>query len=306
MSTNNKSGKRHEKAKYILGDGPGVPTFWSSLEPVDKGSSSQSMKIQGRNQNVSPASSNQSSDTLGPSSTRKRYDLGHTKNSPVEYRVKTNVSTKTMIANDAESQYLSRALWLYGENKEVTDHKSAITNNDSQNGERSIESHSDDDNNKDIPKRSYTDINKDDQSPSDKADTISNIKPSTPTQYEDIDLSIPLTVYDPKNNVDLVWDLLRYEAEIEAEREPLLVSFLYSTILNHPSLESSLAFHLANRLSSPSMMSTQIMSLIMEALRSSPTFGRDLRADIMAVLLSKIFFAGLQTGLLQRKRIFNV
>lgn len=99
--------------------------------------------------------------------------------------------------------------------------------------------------------------------------------------YPMIDLSIPSTIYSA--DADVVWDTLRYEAFQEAEREPLLVSFLHSTILNHKSLESSLAFHLANRLSSPAMMSTQVQALIQEALDNSPEFRKSLRADIMAV-----------------------
>ena len=99
--------------------------------------------------------------------------------------------------------------------------------------------------------------------------------------FSDIDLSIPPSVYS--NTTDAVWDLLRYEAYIEAQREPLLVSFLHSTILNHASLESALAFHLANRLSSPAMISTQIQALILEALQNSPEFRRSLRADVCAV-----------------------
>jgi serine O-acetyltransferase len=99
--------------------------------------------------------------------------------------------------------------------------------------------------------------------------------------YPDIELSIPESVYS--SDIDIVWDLMRWEAFQEAQREPLLVSFLYSSILNHPSLESSLAFLLANRLSSPAMISTQIQSLILEALKQDPSIGRSLRADIMAV-----------------------
>jgi hypothetical protein len=111
--------------------------------------------------------------------------------------------------------------------------------------------------------------------------TSSNSPPKPILSYPDIDLSIPLSVYSDK--VDIIWDTLRYEAFLEAEREPLLVSFLHSSILNHRSLESALAFHLANRLSSPAMISTQIQSLILDALEHSPDFRRSLRADIMAV-----------------------
>jgi Serine acetyltransferase, N-terminal len=57
--------------------------------------------------------------------------------------------------------------------------------------------------------------------------------------YPNIDLSIPDTVYS--DHVDLVWDLLRWEAyqNQQQQHEPLLVSFLHSTILNHDSLEPS-------------------------------------------------------------------
>jgi serine O-acetyltransferase len=99
--------------------------------------------------------------------------------------------------------------------------------------------------------------------------------------YPDIDLSIPDSVYS--SDTDVVWDLMRWDAFQEAQREPLLVSFLHSTILNHDTLESSLAFLLANRLASPAMISTQIQSLILEALAEDPSIGRKLRADIMAV-----------------------
>lgn len=116
-----------------------------------------------------------------------------------------------------------------------------------------------------------------------------NTEPLLP--YQQIDLSVPPSVYslgaappgDAARPVDAVWDLMRREAHAEAAREPLLVSFLYSTILNHPTLESALAFHLANRLSSPAMLSTQIMSLIQQALEDDPDFRRSLRADVLAV-----------------------
>lgn len=102
--------------------------------------------------------------------------------------------------------------------------------------------------------------------------------------YPDIDLSIPETVYSDDGRIDLVWDLLRWEAYDQAQREPLLVSFLHSTILNHATLESSLASLLANRLQSPAMMiSTQLQSVILQALAQDPVFRRSLRADMMAV-----------------------
>jgi len=63
-----------------------------------------------------------------------------------------------------------------------------------------------------------------------------------------------------------VWDMMRYEARREAEREPLLVSFLFSFILNHDSLKLALTFYLENLLVNPFMTSTRIMSLCLEAI----------------------------------------
>lgn len=40
---------------------------------------------------------------------------------------------------------------------------------------------------------------------------------------------------------------MRKEAKAAAEKEPLLVSFIYSTILNQNTLEAAVAFHLANK-----------------------------------------------------------
>ncbi|GMI38877.1 hypothetical protein TeGR_g3057 [Tetraparma gracilis] len=82
---------------------------------------------------------------------------------------------------------------------------------------------------------------------------------------------------------DEVWETLRAEAHVEAANEPLLVSYLHSTILNHASLESSLAFHMASRLSSPSMIATQLQSLFVEAFEQCPELNAAVRADLMAV-----------------------
>jgi serine O-acetyltransferase len=71
---------------------------------------------------------------------------------------------------------------------------------------------------------------------------------------------------------------------LEASREPLLASFMHASILSHSTLEKSLAFHMANLLSSPAMISTQIQAIFLEALDKSPSFRLSLRLDIMAVM----------------------
>ena len=83
---------------------------------------------------------------------------------------------------------------------------------------------------------------------------------------------------------DIVWENMRRDASFEASREPLLASFMHATILSHTSLERSLAFHIANLLSSPAMISTQIQALILEAFADSPQFKVSLRMDILAVM----------------------
>lgn len=65
---------------------------------------------------------------------------------------------------------------------------------------------------------------------------------------------------------DIVWDTMRKDAQLEASKEPLLASFMHATILSHNSLERAIAFHIANLLSSPAMISTQIQALILEVL----------------------------------------
>lgn len=59
---------------------------------------------------------------------------------------------------------------------------------------------------------------------------------------------------------------------------------MHSTILSHPTLEKSLAFHLANLLASPAMVSTQIQALFLDALESNDGFRTSLRRDILAVM----------------------
>ena len=81
---------------------------------------------------------------------------------------------------------------------------------------------------------------------------------------------------------DLVWETLRKDAAKGAANEPLLASFMHATILSHPSLESSLAFHLANQLASPAMIATQIQALFLAAFEANDSFRNSLRRDIIA------------------------
>lgn len=76
-----------------------------------------------------------------------------------------------------------------------------------------------------------------------------------------------------------------FDFDTEAAKEPLLASFLHASILSHSSLEQALAYHMANLLSSPAMISTQIQALFLQALEASEDFRLALRLDILAVMI---------------------
>ncbi len=83
--------------------------------------------------------------------------------------------------------------------------------------------------------------------------------------------------------VDPVWDRIRRETEVEVANEPVLASFLYSTILNHTNLEAALSFHLANKLGSPTASSLLLREVIEQAFNSCPSIGQAIRHDLLAI-----------------------
>ena len=80
---------------------------------------------------------------------------------------------------------------------------------------------------------------------------------------------------------DPVWKSIRERAE-EAD-EPHLASFLHATILNHQHLEHAVSFHIASKLTGPSLPSMLLREVIEEAFRNDPNIGFAVRADICAV-----------------------
>lgn len=83
--------------------------------------------------------------------------------------------------------------------------------------------------------------------------------------------------------VDTLWNSIRSETRKQAECEPVLASFLYSTILNHDRLESALSFHLANKLDSPALPAMLVREVIEQALTEDPSISIAVRADLLAV-----------------------
>ncbi|MCO5605410.1 hypothetical protein L7F22_059594 [Adiantum nelumboides] len=82
---------------------------------------------------------------------------------------------------------------------------------------------------------------------------------------------------------DPIWAAIRAEARLEAEREPLLSSFLYASILAHPCFERSLGFVLANRLKNATLLATQLMDVFDDVLTKDANIRQAVRLDVQAV-----------------------
>lgn len=85
------------------------------------------------------------------------------------------------------------------------------------------------------------------------------------------------------NHPDKIWQIIRDETKAQADQEPALASFLYATILNHDSFECALSFHLAQKLSGPTISALQLREIIQTALREDAHIGCAARCDIAAV-----------------------
>lgn len=79
-----------------------------------------------------------------------------------------------------------------------------------------------------------------------------------------------------------LWGQIKTEAKRDAESEPALASYLYSTILSHSSLERSLSFHLGNKLCSSTLLSTLLYDLFLNAFSSDPSLCSAAVADLRA------------------------
>ncbi|MFS8046924.1 serine O-acetyltransferase [Rhizobium sp. BR 314] len=83
--------------------------------------------------------------------------------------------------------------------------------------------------------------------------------------------------------VDPIWDSMREEARTAAERDPLLAAFLYSTIINHRSLEECVIYRICERLDHPDMQAILLRQTFEEMLADWPEWGSILRVDIQAI-----------------------
>ncbi|XAR49953.1 Serine O-acetyltransferase [Bertholletia excelsa] len=79
-----------------------------------------------------------------------------------------------------------------------------------------------------------------------------------------------------------VWGQIKAEARRDAEAEPALASYLFSTIIMHSSLARSLSFHLGNKLSSSTLLSTLLYDLFLNTFAADPSLLAATVADLRA------------------------
>lgn len=84
-------------------------------------------------------------------------------------------------------------------------------------------------------------------------------------------------------SVDPIWDTMLHEARASAEKDPILAAFLYSTVLNHKSLEECVIYRICERLDHADMQAVLLRQTFEEMLEEWPEWGAILRVDIQAV-----------------------
>ncbi len=84
-------------------------------------------------------------------------------------------------------------------------------------------------------------------------------------------------------SVDPIWHALRNEAEAVAESDPVLATFMYSTILNAGSLEECVVYRICERLDHPDVQAVLLRQTFEEMQEDWPEWSEILRVDIQAV-----------------------
>lgn len=82
--------------------------------------------------------------------------------------------------------------------------------------------------------------------------------------------------------VDPIWNNVRAEAEEAVRRDPLMAAFLYSSILNHETLEEAVIHRLADRLAHPDLGADILRQTFSAMAKENPDWSNAVRTDIQA------------------------
>jgi len=84
--------------------------------------------------------------------------------------------------------------------------------------------------------------------------------------------------------LDPVWVALRHEAEAVVKADAIMSAFIFTTILNQPSLEAAVIHRISERLHHPDMPRDFIRQVFNNMLADTPQWADILRVDIAAVV----------------------
>lgn len=90
-------------------------------------------------------------------------------------------------------------------------------------------------------------------------------------------------VLEETASLDPVWKAVRQEAQAIIDQEPVMSTFIYTTVLNHFSLEEAVIKRISDRLSSTEMPGGLIRQSFQNMLADWPQWGEYLRSDLAAV-----------------------
>lgn len=91
-----------------------------------------------------------------------------------------------------------------------------------------------------------------------------------------------LTDYLASTGEDEFWEQIQLECRNEAEREPMLASYLFAMVLRHDKLEDGLGEILASKLQTPELSAVLLRDVIGEALAADAHIRASIRADLLA------------------------
>ncbi len=83
--------------------------------------------------------------------------------------------------------------------------------------------------------------------------------------------------------IDPVWEKIRNEAQAVVENDKVMAGLVYDAILNHNSLEKSLAYHLSQRLDHSDIDASILDRTFNDIIENDETFRQTLRIDLAAV-----------------------